>query len=136
MIRSILAWTLAVIFLMAATIFGAIWVSHIESNKAAAAYPKCSGKYPVHIVNIQHDKIVPEHTVARRCDTLLITNIDDKPRVIAFGPHDRHITYDGVSERYLSEQGGRFTITLVQPGTFLFHDHEQPDVQGTFTVSP
>lgn len=126
-------YVIAVAVVSIATIFGAIWVSHIESDKAASAYPKCTGKHIVHQVIIKNDKVVPEHTDAKRCDTLTITNTDDVPRIIAFGPHEHHVAYDGVTERY-ETQNGRFTVTLVQPGTFRFHDHENDAVQGTFTV--
>jgi hypothetical protein len=121
--------------LMVATIFGAIWISHIESRKAAAAYPACQGSHTAHQVVIQNDKVLPQHTDAKRCDRLSITNLDDQDRVIAFGPHEHHVAYDGVTERYLN-QNGKFSVTLVQPGNFRFHDHEQDIVQGTFTVTP
>lgn len=124
----------AVILLTALTIFGAIWVSNIDNRKAASAYPKCAGKHTAHEVKFEHDKVVPAHTTAKRCDTLTITNLDSKPRIVAFGVRDKHVAYDGVSERYLSEKGS-FSVTLVQPGTFRFHDHVQEAVGGTFTVS-
>ena len=123
-----------VVVLTALTIWGAIWVSNIDNRKAAAAFPKCTGKHVVHEVNIENDKMVPAHTDAKRCDTLIITNLDDQQRIIAFGKHEKHIAYDGVSERYLSQKG-TFSITLIQSGTFLFHDHEEEDVRGTFTVT-
>lgn len=128
------AAVVGVIALMIVTIFGAIWVSHIEGNKAAAAYPKCQGQHSVHKVIIRDDKVLPQHTDGKRCDTLVITNLDDKDRIMAFGPHEDHVAYDGVSERYLS-QNGTFKVTLVQPGNFRFHDHTDDVVQGTFTVS-
>ncbi len=127
-------WVAGAVALMAATIFGAIWISHIESDKAASAFPKCVGRHAVHEVNIENNKMVPQHTDAKRCDTLVITNLDDTQRVIAFGLHEHHVAYDGVSERYLSYKG-TFDVTLVQPGNFLFHDHDNADVKGTFTVS-
>jgi hypothetical protein len=122
------------VVLIVGTILGAVWVSHIESNKAAAAFPKCTGRHAIHAVVIRNDKVVPSHTEAKRCDTLVITNLDDVPRIMAFGPHENHVAYDGVSEQYLSKDG-KFSVTLVQPGNFLFHDHDNPGVQGTFTVT-
>ena len=119
--------------LCVATIFGAIQVSHIESNKAASAYPKCTGTHTAHQVTVQDNKVIPAHTYAKRCDTMTITNDDDVARIIAFGPHEHHVAYDGVTERYLTK-GGRFSVTLVQRGTFHFHDHEHDEVQGYFTV--
>jgi FtsZ-interacting cell division protein ZipA len=121
------------IILTTLTISGAIWVSHAETRKAEAAYPKCQGQHQTHKVTIQDDKVIPEHTNAKRCDTLIITNLDDQPRIMAFGQHEKHVAYDGVSERYLSEMG-KFDVKLIQPGTFLFHDHNDEKVQATFTV--
>jgi FtsZ-interacting cell division protein ZipA len=125
---------LGAIAVTALTIWGAIWVSHIESNKAAAAYPKCQGQHETHDVTIRNDKVTPQHTSSKRCDTLTIINFDNQDRIIAFGQHEHHTAYDGITERYLNYQG-KFSVTLVQPGNFRFHDHEQDEVQGTFTVS-
>jgi hypothetical protein len=119
--------------LMVATIFVAIWISHIESDKAASAFPKCVGQHAVHEVVIQNDKVVPSHTSGKRCDILVITNLDDIPRIMAFGDHEHHVAYDGVTERYLSKDG-KLSVTLVQPGNFLFHDHDNAEVKGTFSV--
>ena len=123
------------IILVALTIWGAIWVSHVETRKAEAAYPKCQGKHAAHTATIQNDKVRPVHTAAKRCDTLTIMNLDDQDRIVAFGQHEHHTAYDGVSERYLN-QNGKFNVTLVQPGNFRFHDHDDDTVQGTFTVTP
>lgn len=126
--------TAGFLLLSVATIFGAIWISHIETHKAEAAYPPCQGTHTARQVTISNDQVNPGHTQAKRCDTLTITNLDDMPRIIAFGPHDHHVAYDGVTERYLSKEG-RFTVTLIQPGSFSFHDHDQQTVNGTFTVT-
>jgi len=123
-----------VIFLLVLTVFGAVWVSNIDNRKAASGYPKCTGKSAAHEVKFEDDKVVPEHTSAERCDTLTITNLDSKPRIVAFGVKERHVAYDGVSERYLAEKGS-FSVTLVQPGTFRFHDHIEEAVGGTFSVT-
>jgi len=120
--------------LMVATILGAIWISHADSRRAAAKEPKCSGgNHKTYKVVFQNDKVVPSHIDAARCDKLTITNLDDKQRFVAFGEHDRHTAYDGVEERYLTKKGS-FTITLIQDGTFLFHDHLDDEAAGTFTV--
>lgn len=115
------------------TVWGAIWISNIDNRKAEAQYPKCSGQHKTYTVNIENDKMTPEHTNAKRCDTLVIVNLDDQQRIIAFGQHDKHVAYDGITEHYLS-QNGKFDVTLIQPGDFLFHDHAQEEVQATFTV--
>jgi hypothetical protein len=76
----------------------------------------------------------PQHTEARFCDELTITNLDQQQRLIAFGPHENHVAYDGVSERLLAQRQS-LTLTLVQSGSFLFHDHLDDSVIGSFTVS-
>jgi hypothetical protein len=119
--------------LVGLTIWGAIWVSHSESRKAEANFPQCTGTHTAHEVLIRNNQVIPKNTIADRCDTLTITNLDDQERIVAFGQHEHHEAYDGVTERYLS-QGGRLTVTLIQPGNFRFHDHEDDSVQGTFTV--
>ena len=87
---------------------------------------------PVHRVTLQHGGANPVHTTGRLCDRLVITNADSKPRLVAFGPHDDHVAYDGVAERLLGPDEG-LTITMNQLGNYRFHDHLQDEVQGTFT---
>lgn len=94
----------------------------------------CAPQVKDHKVVIQNDKVSPEYTTAPKCDMLTITNLDNKYRLIAFGPHDNHVPYDEVTERLLSK-GQSFTVTLNQTGTFSFHDHLHDEVQGTFTVT-
>lgn len=126
--------SVGIVVLAGLTIWGAIWVSNIDNRRATAEFPKCTGKHAVHEVVIRNDKMEPEHTDAKRCDTLEITNLDNEQRIIAFGQHEHHTAYDGVTERYLSENG-KFSVTLIQTGTFRFHDHEHDEVAGTFSVT-
>lgn len=81
---------------------------------------------------IKNDAVSPPRIDARQCDRLTIRN-DDDYRLIAFGPHEEHVTYDGITERAL-QKNRSFTITLVKTGVFRFHDHEQDEVAGTFSV--
>ena len=85
-------------------------------------------------VNISSDKMVPEKTVGKLCDTLTITNSDSQTRLIAFGHHDSHKEYDGVTEKIL-KQGQSFTVSLNEKGTFTIHDHYKDEVEGSFTVN-
>ena len=88
-----------------------------------------------HIVTIQNSKIAPEYTVANICDTISIVNNDSKTRYITFGPHPEHKNYGGESEVTV-QKGSSETITLNESGTFIFHDHLDPDVSARFTVNP
>ncbi|HUY85134.1 MAG TPA: cupredoxin domain-containing protein [Candidatus Dormibacteraeota bacterium] len=121
--------------LMAATIPAAIWVTNTQTARLGNARARCqAGQHKTYHVIIQNGLAVPTRTAARKCDKLTITNRDNRVRLMAFGPHDHHVSYDGVSERVLG-QGQSLTVTLITPGTFIFHDHTDPAAQGTFTVS-
>jgi hypothetical protein len=73
-------------------------------------------------------------TTAKLCDRLTITNQDPVNRLMAFGIHDRHITYDGITTQQLRSNQS-FSVTLVQPGNYIFHDHLDDDVEASFTVT-
>lgn len=114
----------------------AVWwltSSYLDKSYADAHYG-CFPTYINHTVTIQNDKVIPENTVGTKCDTMTITNRDDAQRLIAFGPHEHHVAYDGVLERVLIKNQS-LTVTLVQTGNFGFHDHIHDDVKGTFTVN-
>ena len=100
-------------------------------EKTAAIH--CPVTFEQHIVKIRDDEITPLHTGGKLCDTLTIINEDARLRLMAFGKHDHHEPYDGVTEKVLS-QGQDLTVTMNQTGTYLFHDHLNDAVAGTFTV--
>ncbi len=89
-----------------------------------------SSRFEVHIAN---DKVTPMHSYVAYCDTLVITNDDDRERLVAFGQHHEHISYNGVSERVL-QSGDRIEVLLTQIGDFQFHDHYMDETQGSFSV--
>ena len=95
---------------------------------------ECSGQHANHDVTIKNDKLSATHVNASLCDTLTITNQDNEMRLIAFGEHEHHTPYDGVTEEAL-KQGQSLSVTLNQLGNFKFHDHIHDEVQGTFTVA-
>ena len=103
-----------------------------EKDKSSST--ACNHTNASHTAIIQNSKITPEHTFAKKCDTLTIINNDKVTRLMAFGEHENHIVYSGVSERNLSA-GQSFTITLDKTGTYLFHDHHEDEVSAEFTVT-
>ncbi len=112
----------------------AVYLAQGMLNNTNKAKPICpSGQRSSHEVIVQNGNVSPSNTIAPLCDTLTITNLDDAPIVLAFGLHIDHKSYDGISERFLTK-GQRLTITLIQSGSFIFHDHIQDKIQGTFTV--
>ncbi len=123
------------ILAIAGTIFGAVWAANRLIRNTTQASPVCGpGYHDNHKVIIRNDVVTPSKTMAPICDTLTITNLDDRRRLVAFGPHEAHVPYDGITERLL-DQGQSLTVTLVQVGSFRFHDHIQDEVQGTFVVT-
>lgn len=93
----------------------------------------CSRPGASHFVFIRNGNAQPAVTTGVLCDTLTIINQDPKLRLIAFGPHDRHIAYDGVTEQDLAENQS-MSVTLDKVGTYTFHDHIDDSSVGTFTV--
>jgi plastocyanin len=106
----------------------------LGDSSSEAAVASCTTKGIAHAVTIESNVVSPQHTDAALCDTLTIVSMDNRIRLIAFGTHDDHQPYDGVSEKTL-EKNQSFTVTLDQAGTFTFHDHLEESVEGTFTVS-
>lgn len=99
-----------------------------------SAYPaSCKTVGTVHAVTIRNDKPSQAHITAHRCDRLKIINEDSKPREMAFGKHDDHIPYDGITERVLKQKES-FSVILDKSGDYLVHDHFDDTVQITFTV--
>jgi hypothetical protein len=107
------------------------YISKKDAAKTSAAVT-CQTANAPRTVLVQHSKMTPQHTTAHLCDKLTITSEDNTDRLIAFGEHDHHTPYDGVTEKLLL-QG--LTITLNQAGTFTFHDHLHDEVTGSFTVT-
>ncbi len=132
-LRSI-SLVLACALLLLAVCFGAyrLATGYLAADNVAA----CRGSHTTYYVMIANNTVTPQQTDAHRCDSLTITNFDAEQRLLAFGPHEHHISYDGVSERLVAE-GRSLTISLVKTGTYTFHDHlDEKHVYGSFRVSP
>ncbi len=110
---------------------------YLTSNRTAAsesARSHCHGQHATYVVTIAGNVVTPQHTQAVWCDNLTIINADDTLREIAFGKHDKHETYDGVTQESLKKDAS-FSVVLNQLGTYTFHDHLNHDVAGDFTVT-
>ncbi|HSW37102.1 MAG TPA: cytochrome C oxidase subunit IV family protein [Candidatus Saccharimonadales bacterium] len=106
-------------------------IAQVGDKKTGA----CQGVKNNHLVTISSGQVNPAHTQAQLCDTLTFINKDDRIRDIAFGSHPHHEEYGGQAEENL-RKGYPKTITLNQAGTYEFHDHLDPQVTGSFNVSP
>lgn len=107
--------------------------SFLSSGMKTGKNPACREWGAEHPVVISGDTVRPVRITAEVCDTLTILNQDNKVREMAFGVHDKHITYDGVTVKMLAKDQS-FTVALDQRGSYLFHDHRQEAVGGEFTV--
>lgn len=101
---------------------------------AAKPGPVCAQTGYDYIISISGSRPRPADISARLCDKLTFVNNDKVTREIAFGPHDNHIPYDGVAEKFLNKNQS-FTVTLNKVGTYHWHDHLHDEVQGDFTVN-
>jgi hypothetical protein len=117
------------VFFLTQQLSGNFLTAKAEAGQAAA----CTKQGSHHTVAISGDRVEPVRTKARLCDTLTILNNDDKLRDMAFGVHDRHTAYNGISVKSLLK-GQSFTVVLDEKGTYLFHDHYQDEIAGDFTV--
>ncbi|HWB39187.1 MAG TPA: hypothetical protein VG604_02985 [Candidatus Saccharimonadales bacterium] len=105
------------------------------SNDEHQAATACSQIGQNHKVLVVNNKVVPKHTTAKRCDRLVITNEDAVSRLMSFGKPDHHVSYNGVTERLLT-QGQSLSVVLTKTGNYYFHDHLQDYVvNGSFTVT-
>ena len=128
---------IGLLVLIAGFIGGVVYLSNSylnkKDNKISTAI-NCEGKEgAIHEVIIQNDTVTPANTNGKLCDTITITNKDDKSRDIAFGQHDHHVAYDGIEVKTIGKDQS-FTIFLNKAGQYIFHDHDQDAVKGSFVV--
>lgn len=116
-------------------IVSSVFLNNQDNKIKVVSSEQCKGKSVTkHQANIENDQVSPKNTEGKLCDTLTITNLDKQTRDIAFGKHDEHIEYDGVIEEPVAP-GKSLTVTLNKTGSYLFHDHDDETVGGTFTVT-
>ena len=124
-----------VLLSLATIVIAGLLVSIAFAGRDKAQDTTCASTGSNHKVVIENDTLSPNDITAARCDTITITNLDSKVREIGFGEHDKHVAYDGITERILGK-GEHFSITLQQMGRFFYQDHFQDDVEGYFSVRP
>ncbi|MDB5163755.1 MAG: hypothetical protein JWS12_373 [Candidatus Saccharibacteria bacterium] len=123
------------VILVVAVAFGVHAVAHKQLTSDTVARGSCNNQTgATYTATVKNDVVTPNHIDAKQCDTLIIVNQDSTVRAMAFGLHENHTPYDGVTEKIL-RQNQSLSVTLVQTGNFRFHDHEHDEVQGTFSVT-
>lgn len=127
---------LAVIAAGAAVFIGTQYMANHYLDDHAEAHAtevSCKQRGKAYHVVIRNNTAMPAHTVAALCDTLTVTNRDDRVRDLAFGSHDHHQAYDGQTENTI-KKGQSVTVVLNKTGDYMFHDHLQDAAKGTFRV--
>lgn len=116
------------------TLFHVFFANAANHTHGTAIIQPCPTT-PPHVVrvDIAKNKFVPSTIVARRCDQLIITNLDNVAREPALGPHEHHIAYPGLTEKTLNE-GQSNSFILYQTGSFLVHDHDDDTVVATLVI--
>jgi hypothetical protein len=108
------------------------YLSQQDHEQATALICKTTRTH--HQIVIKDGLVSPQFTYAHLCDVLTITNKDDASRLMAFGQHDHHQKYGSIVEKMLIKNQ-QFTVQLTQPGKYIFHDHLDEQVEGSFDVS-
>lgn len=106
-------------------------IYQIEGEQTGA----CRGRYDNHKVIIKDNQASPARIEAHICDRLTFINEDNQSREMTFGTHPQHGVYAGESEMTV-RKGRNKTIILTDQGSYQFHDHLDPGVNGHFTVTP
>ena len=88
-----------------------------------------------HKVTISNGKVSPRQTQAHLCDTLTFINEDETVREMSIGTHPDHQAYSGNNDLKVIKNHPK-TFTLNQAGTYLFHDHLNPAINGEFAITP
>jgi cytochrome o ubiquinol oxidase operon protein cyoD len=93
----------------------------------------CEGQHENHQVRIDGKQIEPHTTAAKKCDTLTFISGDGKSHNIAFGVYPQQAVYAGEA-LLVVQKGHNQTITLSETGTIHFHDRQQFEATGVFSV--
>ncbi len=117
--------------LVIAVLAGGLALAFTGGNGSSASM--CAQHTQTYTVTIENSHAPLTDVHGKLCDKITFINRDKLTRAISFGPHDDHVPYDGVGEKFLN-QSQSFTITLNQAGTFHWHDHEHEAISGYFTV--
>ncbi len=105
-----------------------------QTNASSMSQNNCGKSGQTYLIKIKDNHVSPENSYAKKCDKLTFINSDKVSRLIAFGPHEEHQAYDGISEKIL-KYNQSFSINLNQTGLYHFHDHLDDSVSGYFSVS-
>jgi plastocyanin len=107
---------------------------HTSEAVTTLAAQKCDSVGPTIPVEILASGFAPATITAKRCDTVQFKNSTAKDIIVAFGPHEQHIAYPGLSDSLL-RPGSSTSVLVSVPGNYPVHDHIGDVLTGTLIVS-
>ncbi|MBI3626628.1 cupredoxin domain-containing protein [Candidatus Uhrbacteria bacterium] len=99
----------------------------VKADVAVAPKP---ATWNVEIKNFQFN---PSNLKIKAGDTVIWTNADGAPHQIDSNPHPIHTDHPELNGSMMST-GQTFTVTLKNAGTYNYHCHLHPSMQGSVTV--
>lgn len=88
----------------------------------------CKKPGSTHTLTLQNDAFSTNKLSVKRCDVITVVNKSNDTFELAFGVHERHITYPGYTMQTLS-QNEYLIINARKAGTYQFHDHLRDNAQ-------
>ncbi len=128
---------LAILFLGVIVLIGLIvYVSRdqLEKNNTKNASDSQSGEAAQEAqVSITADGFVPATLIMNKNTKVTFTNNDSKPRQLQANPHPNGTSLPDFKSKVLSSSQ-TYTYTFSKSGSFGYHDHLDPKVNGTIEV--
>lgn len=87
------------------------------------------------VISITNDGFSPGTVLITPGTTVTWTNDSDGPAHIASNPHPEHDGLSGFDSAEPIFIGDSYTFTFEEPGTYGYHDHLNPETNGTVEVT-
>ena len=99
------------------------------------AAPRAQLPVPTASVTITSQGFIPQTILVKKDSTVTWTNQDNKPHQVSSDPHPTHSLIPALGKGKLLPAGSSQTFTFTQPGTFTYHDEQNPlKFKGTIVV--
>ncbi len=120
--------------LIASSIIGLIGVRYSQELMNPLGAVSCTSTGRHVRIAIDDEGFRPRKVRAEMCDRLTFINRSTSARMIAFGVHEKHISYPGYDEQQLPSNQ-TYSMVLVAPGTYVYHDHFNESERGQIHIA-
>ena len=131
---------IGLVIALALVLGGYYYLSYSQGSlslKLPTPQPAVSPVPPVSqaIVTISSKGFLPQTLLVKKGSTVTWTNQDNKPHQVSSDPHPTHSLIPALGKGKLLPAGSSQTFTFTQPGTFTYHDEQNPlKFKGTIVV--